>query len=91
MPADPVEHGLPDILKRDKVYAIGEDGYKTGLLPCFARMDAANSGDEPSPDPQPVWRFTKDADGAASLQPSVWLKTGCACHFALKHGRVRWV
>jgi Family of unknown function (DUF6527) len=43
------------------------------------------------PDAKPVWTFVKDAGGAVSLHPSVWLKTGCGCHFILKGGRVRWV
>ncbi len=40
---------------------------------------------------RPVWRCTQDADRAVTLHPSVWLKTGCGCHFVLRRGRVTWV
>lgn len=82
---------LPDKLRRDKLYVVGEDGYDwSAAMLCpggcgkVLKMNLL-------PDAHPVWRVTKRPDGAASLQPSVWLKTGCTCHFVLTHGRVRWV
>lgn len=43
------------------------------------------------PSAKPVWRCKADPDQAVTLHPSVWLKTGCGCHFVLRHGRVTWV
>ena len=81
---------LPDKLRRDKLYIVGEDGcdWSAAMLcpgGCGKVLEM-----NLLPDAHPVWRITKRADGAASLHPSVWLKTGCACHFVLKDGRIRW-
>jgi hypothetical protein len=42
------------------------------------------------PDAHPVWKIAEQTDGAVTLHPSVWLKTGCKCHFVLRDGLVRW-
>lgn len=82
---------LPDKLKRDRLYIVGEDGYDwSAVMLCPGGCGKVLEMNL-LPDAHPVWRVTKRVDGAASLHPSVWLKTGCACHFVLKHGRVRWV
>jgi hypothetical protein len=39
----------------------------------------------------PCWRLDEHADGTVSLTPSIWRKSGCGCHFFLKHGRIQWV
>jgi len=82
---------LPDKLKRDRLYIVGEDGYDWSA----AMLCPGGCGKVLEmnllPDAHPVWRITTRADGAASLHPSVWLKTGCACHFVLQEGHIRWV
>ena len=82
---------LPDTLRRDKLYVVGEDGHDwTAAMTCpggcgkILEMNLL-------PDAHPVWRVATGEDRAASLQPSVWLKSGCGCHFVLTEGRVRWV
>jgi len=40
---------------------------------------------------KPAWKIATHADDTVSLHPSVWLKTGCRCHFMLQRGHVRWV
>lgn len=82
---------LPDRLKQDRVYVIGEDGYDWSAAMLCPGGCGKTLEMNLLPDAKPVWRFSKDAGGIVSLHPSVWLKTGCACHFVLKQGRVRWV
>ncbi|RNF77480.1 hypothetical protein EFK07_30585 [Pseudomonas putida] len=40
---------------------------------------------------KPRWDITVDADGLPSLNPSVWLTSGCKSHFWLRRGKVVWV
>ena len=81
---------LPDQLKRRMVYLVGEDGYDWSA----AMLCPGGCGKVLEmnllPDAKPVWQVTEAANGTVSLHPSVWLKTGCGCHFILKNGRVRW-
>jgi hypothetical protein len=88
-----VEHvaDLPDALKRDKLYVIGDDGYDWSAAMLCPGGCGKTLEMNLLPDAKPVWQVSKEAGGAATLKPSVWLKTGCACHFVLKKGRVRWV
>jgi hypothetical protein len=41
-------------------------------------------------DERPCWRYSVDAKGHPSLEPSVWRKIGCRSHFFLRHGRIEW-
>lgn len=82
---------LPDKLRRDKVYVVGEDGYDWSAAMLCPGGCGKTLEMNLLPDAKPVWKFTKEPGGVASLHPSVWLKTGCGCHFVLKRGRVRWV
>lgn len=43
------------------------------------------------PDVEPNWSLSVDPLGRATLQPSVWKRSGCKSHFFLVHGRVKWV
>jgi hypothetical protein len=82
---------IPDQLKKWALYVAGEDGYDWSavmLCPCGCGKTLEMNL---LPDTKPVWKLTVHADGTASLHPSVWLKTGCGCHFFLRGGRVRWV
>jgi hypothetical protein len=82
---------LPDRLKQDRVYVVGEDGYDWSAAMLCPGGCGKTLEMNLLPDAKPVWRVSKDAGDVASLHPSVWLKTGCACHFVLTRGRVRWV
>lgn len=87
-----VEHvtDLPDRLKPGRVYVVGEDGYDWSAVMLCPGGCGKTLEMNLLPDATPVWRFSKNSEGAASLHPSVWLKTGCACHFVLAHGHIRW-
>jgi len=82
---------LPDKLRRDAVYVVGEDGYDWSLAMLWPGGCGKTLEMNLLPDAHPVWTIAEGPDHAASLHPSVWLKTGCACHFVLTKGRVRWV
>jgi len=80
----------PDRLENGILYIVGEEGYDWSAV-----MKCPGGCGKPLemnllPDAKPVWRVTEHDDGSASLHPSVWLKTGCRCHFVLQFGRVRW-
>ena len=38
----------------------------------------------------PRWTLETDGKGRVSLRPSVWRTTGCASHFFVTAGQVRW-
>lgn len=81
---------LPDRLKPGLVYIVGDDGYDWS-----ASMLCPGGCGKPLemnllPDAHPTWKVAEQPDGLISLHPSVWLKTGCKCHFVLQLGRVRW-
>jgi hypothetical protein len=81
----------PDILDDGLVYIVGADGYDWSALmrcpgKCGKRLEM-----NLLPSAKPVWRVTEGKDGSVSLHPSVWLKTGCKCHFVVRDGNVRWV
>ena len=82
---------FPDRPKRGILYVIGEDGYDwAAAMQCpggCGKLLEMNL----YPDAHPVWSVTEHQDGTVSLTPSVWLKTGCRCHFILRAGRVIWV
>lgn len=82
---------LPDQLKHDRVYVVGEDGYDWSAAMLCPGGCGKTLEMNLLPDAKPVWSLTQGTDGTVSLHPSVWLKTVCACHFVLKRGRVRWV
>lgn len=81
---------LPDKLKARIVYIVGEDGYDWSA----AMLCPGGCGKVLEmnllPDAHPAWKIAEKPNGVISLRPSVWLKTGCGCHFILRDGRVRW-
>jgi hypothetical protein len=82
---------LPDRPRRDVVYIVGEDGYDwTAAMLCPGGCGKVLEMNL-LPDAHPVWKVSERPDRIISLHPSVWLKTGCACHFVLAEGRVKWV
>jgi hypothetical protein len=81
---------LPDKLKPRIVYVVGENGYDwSAAMLCPGGCGKALEMNL-LPDAHPVWKITEQPHGVVSLHPSVWLKTGCKCHFVLQHGCVRW-
>ena len=81
---------LPDPLASRRVYLVGEDGklwYAAMLCPCdcgaMLHMSLHREG-------KPRWKATLHRDGAISLTPSVWRKSGCRSHFFLRNGRIIW-
>lgn len=81
---------LPDRLKPRIVYVVGDDGYDWSAAMLCPGGCGKTLEMNLLPDAQPVWKIMEQPNGAVGLQPSVWLKTGCKCHFVLQHGRVRW-
>jgi hypothetical protein len=81
----------PDILERGVVYVVGVDGYDwSALMRCPGRCGKTLEMNL-LPTAKPVWKISAHADDTVCLHPSVWLKTGCRCHFVLQRGHVRWV
>jgi hypothetical protein len=39
---------------------------------------------------KPRWDLSVDGRGRPSLNPSIWMQTGCRSHYWLKRGRVHW-
>jgi hypothetical protein len=81
----------PDKLENGIVYIVGADGYDwSALMRCPGGCGKTLEMNL-LPTAKPAWRVTEHKDGVVSLHPSVWLKTGCACHFVLRRGAIRWV
>ena len=81
---------LPDKLKPGTVYIVGDDGYDwSAAMRCPGGCGKTLEMNL-LPDAHPAWKVNEHRNGLVSLCPSVWLKTGCKCHFVLQHGRVRW-
>ena len=81
----------PDRPAKNVVYLVGEDGYEwSAVMKCPGGCGEVLEMNL-LPDAKPVWRATEHSDGSISLYPSVWLKTGCRCHFVLDQSRIRWV
>jgi GNAT superfamily N-acetyltransferase len=41
-------------------------------------------------DMRPQWKVTEDKDGVVTIEPSIWRKRDCGCHFRITRGMVRW-
>lgn len=81
---------VPEHLRPRTVYVIGENGHYwqvAMVCPCGCHaviqlcLLAGSS---------PRWDCTVHADGAVTLYPSVWRRTGCGSHFFLRDGRIVW-
>jgi len=81
---------LPDKLKRGIVYVVGDGGHDWSAVMLCPGGCGKTLEMNLLPDVRPVWQTTEHHDRTISLHPSVWLKTGCGCHFVLHKGRVRW-
>jgi hypothetical protein len=81
----------PDELDDGLVYIVGADGYDwSALMRCPGGCGKTLEMNL-LPTAKPNWKVAEEADGSVTLHPSVWLKTGCKCHFILRHGAIRWV
>lgn len=80
---------LPDSLKQQRLYLIGErTPWSAALLcPCGCGEIIHLSLLQ---DEFPSWRVTFDRDALPTLQPSVWRTKGCRSHFFLRHGSIVW-
>lgn len=79
----------PDELKRDVLYAVGENGYlwqATFACPCGCQARITLNL---LPDDSPRWQLHVVA-GVPTLTPSIWRKAGCRSHFFIRQGRVDW-
>ncbi len=81
---------LPDELKSDAVYLIGEKSYLWSaalLCPCGCESVVQLNL---LPDAEPCWRVVEHADGTVSLAPSIWSRCGCGSHYFLRRGIIKW-
>lgn len=85
-----VEESLSRRLRRRAVYIVREDGFDEQvalLCPCgcgqVLHMNLL-------PDERPRWCVDQNVDGTVTLHPSVRRTKGCASHFWLRNGRIRW-
>lgn len=81
---------VPENPRSNIVYIVGEDGFDwSAVMKCPGGCGKALEMNL-LPDAKPVWQIRPHDDGSVSLHPSVWLKTGCRCHFVLHRGSIRW-
>lgn len=79
----------PDAVAAGTLHLVGERGdYWLAMMkcPCGCGSDiqlamSANS--------RPRWAYSGPL-GEPTLAPSVWLESGCKCHFVLRRGKVLW-
>ena len=81
---------LPDKLAPGIVYIVGAHGHDWSAAMLCPGGCGKTLEMNLLPDAKPVWTVTEHDDRTVSLRPSVWLRTGCACHFVLNGGRIRW-
>lgn len=82
---------IPDKLHPKVVYIVGDGGFDWSAAMLCPGGCGKTLEMNLLPDAHPAWKVTEQPSGAVSVRPSVWLKTGCKCHFVLQDGRVRWV
>jgi len=81
---------LPDKLKKDAVYLIGENGYLwSAALLCPCGCQAIIQLNLLS-DAKPCWRVEEHTNGTISLAPSVWSRRGCGSHYFVRRGFIKW-
>jgi hypothetical protein len=80
----------PDVVEAGYVYLVGDDGapWSAAFL-CPCRCGAIIQLSLIAND-RPHWRAAIHANGAVTLQPSIWRTTGCRSHFIVRRGRVVW-
>lgn len=81
---------LPDDLKDDFVYIVGENNFLWFVaLKCPCRC-----GDiihlNLLPETKPCWKVDTHLDGTVSIKPSVWSLNGCSSHYFVRNGKIEW-
>lgn len=85
-----VRDRLPSELEPNVLYVVEDDGFleqAAMVCPCGCKSTLHMNL---LPDERPCWRVEQNADGSASLFPSVWRQVGCRSHFWFREGRVDW-
>lgn len=81
---------LPDDLLPRTIYLAGEGGH----LWCAAMLCPCGCGDVIQLNlleaVRPYWRVRELPDGTISIEPSVWRRKGCRCHFFVRGGLIEW-
>lgn len=86
-----VVEDLPDRLQRAILYVVAEGGHPLhASMACPKGRCGTVLNMNLAPDETPQWSLTIDPKGAPTLTPSVWRRSGCECHFFLRHGRLDW-
>lgn len=80
---------LPDHLRTNKLYAVGDGTPWLAVILCPCGCNEAIHLSL-LPDDSPSWSLSIDEDNKPSLHPSVWRSKGCKAHFFLKRGSVDW-
>jgi len=80
---------LPDTLKPQRLYLIGEGVPWSAALVCPCGCGELIHLSLLEKD-SPSWRIHLDVDELPTLQPSVWRTKGCRSHFFLRHGTIHW-
>lgn len=81
---------VPDKLAPGKVYLIGENDHLwSAALKCPGGCGTVLEINL-VPDMRPQWKVTEDKDGVVTIEPSIWRKRDCGCHFRITRGMVRW-
>jgi hypothetical protein len=85
-----VEEDVPPRAKPNVVYGVVEEGsaWQAVLVcPCgcqkLIRLSLLR-------DDWPHWLLTCNADGTATLHPSIWRTIGCRSHFFVRNGEIVW-
>jgi hypothetical protein len=80
---------LPDKLDSGRVYLVGENGHLwSAALKCPGGCGNALEINL-VPDMRPLWYVTEH-EGGVTIEPSIWRKRDCGCHFRITKGVVRW-
>jgi Family of unknown function (DUF6527) len=81
---------VPDKLESGKVYLIGENDHLwSAALKCPCGCGTVLEINL-VPDIRPRWSVAEDKDGYVTIEPSIWRKKDCECHFRITRGMVRW-
>jgi hypothetical protein len=81
---------LPDRPEMGFIYLAGAPGHLWGasmLCPCGCRETIDLNL---LTQVRPHWKVSENANGTATLSPSVWRQMGCKSHFIVRRGQIVW-
>lgn len=82
---------LPDHLDQNKLYIVGEPTCAHyAAMSCPRHRCSTILTMNLLPDDKPLWQLALNKKGLPSLNPSVWRRVDCGCHFFLRNGRLEW-